>query len=240
MEEKKKKKKGLDEILELVVVILLGVTAVLTAWASWIGALHGGNQATNYTRSNNLASEGNSEYNAGVQSMTQDMLLYNEVTSMEIDLLFAELNGEEDEIARLTWKIEELVKNNMSEEFYDAYEWARAQVEVAGETVSPFEKEGFADSYFITANELLEESEEILTQGQQDNQNGDSFGLVSVIYSVVLFLLGIVGTFKGQKNRIAVIGIAGVAFIVATIYMFTLPMPTGFSLGSFFGASGAS
>ena len=30
--------------------------------------------------------------------------------------------------------------------------------------------------------------------------------------------------------------VAVVAFLIATIYMFTLPLPTGFSLGSYFGA----
>jgi hypothetical protein len=43
-----------DALLELLVVILLGVTALL---ASWVGSLHGGNQATNYTTSNNLEAE---------------------------------------------------------------------------------------------------------------------------------------------------------------------------------------
>lgn len=42
-----KKKPDMDKITELVIVIMLGITALLTAWASWIGSLHGGNQATN-------------------------------------------------------------------------------------------------------------------------------------------------------------------------------------------------
>lgn len=231
-----KQKKSKDELMELVVVIMLGVTALLTAWASWVGALHGGNQATNYTRSNNLASEGNSEYNAGVQSLMQDMMLYDQINDMEIDLVFAEEHGNADEQERLDWKLEELMENNMSEELFDAYIWAREETAATGENYSPFEQEGFVESYFEAANSLLAQSEAVLVQGQQDNQNGDAFGLVTVIYSVVLFLLGIVGTFKGQKNRLAVTGIACAAFLISTIYMFTLPLPTGFSIGSFFGA----
>lgn len=233
---KLKQKKSRDDILELVIVILLGVTAVLTAWASWIGALHGGNQATNYTRSNNLAAEGNSEYNAGVQALMQDMLLYDSSNDMEIDLVFAEEQGNADEQERLEWKLDELMENNMSQALYDAYVWAREEAAATGENVSPFEMEGFTDSYFDAANELLGQSEETLVQGQKDNQNGDSFGLVTVIYSVVLFLLGIVGTFKGWSNRIAVVCIAGAAFLLASIYMLSLPLPTGFSISSFFGA----
>ena len=35
---------------------------------------------------------------------------------------------------------------------------------------------------------------------------------------------------------IKLISAFALAFLFATIYMFTIPMPTGFSLGSFFGA----
>lgn len=232
----RKEKKSLDEMLEIVTVVLLGVTALLTAWASWIGSLHGGNQAENYTRSNNLASEGNSEYNAAIQSLTQDMMLYNEVNNMLIDQVYAEESRDEGELEKINWKIEEYINGNFSEELAEATDWALTQTEATGETVSPFEREGFAESYFETASELLAQSEEVLRQGSADNTYGDSYGLVTVIYSVVLFLLGIVGTFKGQKNRIALIYISGAAFLIVSIYMFTIPMPTGFSFGNFFGS----
>jgi hypothetical protein len=229
-----KPKRSLDQILEIVVVVMLGVTALLTAWASWISALHGGNQATNYATSNNLAAEGNSEYNAAAQYLMQDMLLYNEMNDLQIDLIFAEEQGNVDEVDRISWKLDELMAANMTDEFADAYDWALDEAAATGETVTPFDQEGFVDSYFDTANDLLTESEAVLQQGQLDNQVADAFGLVTVIYSVVLFLLGIQGSFKSQKNRMAVAIISGVAFLIATIYMVTLPLPTGFSLGTFF------
>ena len=69
----------------------------------------------------------------------------------------------------------------------------------------------------------------------RDNKNGDTYNLVTVIYSLVLFLLGIVGIFKNIPNRFAVFVVGVVLLIAATIFMFTIPMPTGFSIGSFFG-----
>jgi len=232
-----KSKKSRDELLELLVVILLGVTALLTAWASWVGSLHGGNQATNYTTSNNLASEGNSEYNAGMQSLMQDMMLYNEINVLMIDQAFADDKGDEDEMEKISWKIDELIAANMSEALSEAFDWAMAETEARGESVSPFEMEGFVDTYFKAANDLLAQSQETLEQGKKDNASGDAFGLVTVVYSVVLFLLGIAGSFKGEKNKIAVICISCAAFLIATVYMFTIPMPTGFSLASFFGGN---
>ena len=40
--ERIKSKKSREDILEIIVAIFLGVTALATAWASWIGSLHGG------------------------------------------------------------------------------------------------------------------------------------------------------------------------------------------------------
>ena len=102
--------------------------------------------------------------------------------------------------------------------------------------VSPFFDEEYVAGYFTTANELLAESQEVLERGKAANASGDAFGLVTVIYSIVLFLLGIVSTFSKTTNKYALIAISVVAFLFATIYMITLPMPDGFSLGSFYGA----
>jgi len=226
MSEKTKAKKTVLT-LELIVVVMLGITAIFTAWASFVGSVHSGNQDSNFTISNNLAAEGNSEYNAGMQNLMIDMLVYNNVNSLMIDLHFAQQKGDTDEAEKLDWKIEELVTGSMSNELYDAFEWSLAESQARDDFVSPFDLDGFVDSYFDTALDLLAESEEIFVQGQQDSTNSDAFGLTTVIYAVVLFLLGIVSTFKDEKYKKAVIIISCVAFAATAIYMFTIPLPAG-------------
>lgn len=85
-----KEKRSKDQIIEIIVAVLLGVTALATAWASWIGSLHGGNQATNYTTSNNLSAEGNSEWNEASQMLMQDMMTWNTISDIYIDMAYAE------------------------------------------------------------------------------------------------------------------------------------------------------
>jgi flagellar basal body-associated protein FliL len=235
-----KEKKKKEEILEIIIVVMLGVTAVLTAWASWIGSLHGGNQATNYTTSNNLAAEANSEYNVAVQNELTDRLVYNEFNDLSIDYIYAYEAGDEAEAERIDWKMTELQDNSFSEELLAAFDWSVAENDKNADNpdvpyLTPFDKEDYGDSYFERYYELEDQSKAALKQGQQDNADGDSFGLVTVIYSVVLFLLGICNSFSSFKNKTALVCISGVAFIIATIYMFTINMPTGFTLASFFG-----
>ena len=241
-----KEKRSIEAILEIIVVVMLGITALLTAWASWIGSLHGGNQATNYTTSNNLASEGNSEYNAGMQSMMQDMLLWNEISDLQIEIIFAQETNDEVALNQSANKLFYKLNDNLSETMATAIGWdwnypSENQVEIVLAWLekeealnSPFTSEEFAATYFVSANELLAESNVKLEDGQRDNSNGDAYGLVTVIYSVILFLLGISGSFQNKKNKFAGVIVSLVGIYIATIYMSTLPLPTGFSLLGFF------
>ena len=58
--------------------------------------------------------------------------------------------------------------------------------------------------------------------------------VVSVIYSLVLFLLGIIAVMKEMPNKFVVLGIAFVFLVFAFIYMLNIPMPTGFDQMNFF------
>ena len=215
-----------EERLEMFIAIFLGITALLTAWAPWIGSLHGGNQATNYTTSNNIAAEGNSMWNEASQQYMQDLIVWNSIVDYQTELEIAEMEGDTAKADIISAKIDLLIYDSCSDEFAEAIEWAFAQEEWA----SPFDKEGFMDSYYADAQAVLDESQEYLEQGQEDNSNGDRFGLVTVIYSLVLFLLGIVGIFKKLPNRKIVFFVSVAFLLVALIYMFTIPLPKGFTL----------
>ncbi len=226
-----KKKPFISEAkLEMLIAIFLGITAVLTAWASWIGSLHGGNQATNYTKSGNASSDANSMYNEAFQRMMQDLMVWNAITDYTFDLALAEAKGDKTEMELIQEKIDTIRQDNCSKEFDEAIDWALEQNYAA----TPFDKEGFVDSYYADAEEKFNEADALLKEGMTDNHNGDTYNLVNVLYSLVLFLLGIVGIFKNIPNRFAVFVIAVILMLAATIFMFTIPMPTGFSLASFF------
>lgn len=239
-----KKKRSKDDILEIVIAVFLGITALATAWASWIGSLHGGNMSTNYTKSNNLASEGNSLWNDASQQLIQDMQVWNMISDYEVEILYADTIDNVDKMGESAYKIQFICADNLSDEMaakigynfdFDAdqiIDWVKNN---PLSTESPFGSAEFIDSYYDEAREKLDESEKVFLEGQDDNKKGDTFNLVTVIYSVVLFMLGIVGTFRRLPNRMAITIVAICGFIFGTIYMFTIPMPTGFNFLGFFG-----
>ena len=215
--------------LETVVAVLLGVTTLLSAWATWIGSLHGGIQSINFTKSNNMASRGTAEYNLSMQMYLSDYMAWNTAKEYYYELETAKADGDQTKIALITEKIEAFKKDNLSENLAAGVKWMEENNED-----SPFKMPGMTERYFGSAQEKLEQSQELLEEGMRDNTKGDSYNLVTVIYSLTLFLLGIVGTFKNMPNRIAVMLIAVVFLVFAVIYMYTIPMPTGFAQMDFF------
>lgn len=121
----------------------------------------------------------------------QDMMIWNQINEVLLDQQFAEESGDDLTAEKAEWRLDQLLADNVTDSFLDAINWALEQEEAA----SPFEMEVYVESYFDTYYDLIEQSDETLEQGKKDNSNGDAFGLVTVIYSVVLFMLGIVGTF---------------------------------------------
>lgn len=215
--------------LETVVAILLGITTLFSAWASWIGHLHGGNQSINFTQSNNMASQGTAEYNLGMQLYLSDYMAWNVAKDYYYELKLAEIDGDQVKINLINEKIKSFEKQNESEILREGVKWMEENNED-----NPFKMPGIAEKYFETAQRDFNQSQDLLEEGKRDNSKGDSYLLVTVIYSLTLFLLGIVNTFKNMNNKIAVLLIAVLFLVFAFIYMCTIPLPTGFEKMNFF------
>ncbi len=160
-------------------------------------------------------------YNEAAQYIAQDMELWNRISDLRIELEFAQSSGS-DEVEKLQWKLDQIMVDNVSEELAEAIEWADAQEEYA----SPFDKEGFEESYYEEANKMYEQGQQMIEAGQRDNDMDDRLGLVTVIYAVVMFLLGITASFDEKRTRILVIAVAAVGFVYATITMLGVPVLT--------------
>ena len=222
MENEKTVKPGKSrgEIIELIIVIFLGITAVATAWSAWQQNLHGGLQNQMYTTSTQLTAEGNSMYNEAANYLSQDMNIWNQISSLRIDLAFAEDMQDAFEVEKIEYKLDQIMADNVFGEFEQAIEWADAQTDYA----SPFDNEDFVDSYFVEAQEKFAEAELTMELGNTHGSQGDSQGLVTVLLAVVLFLLGIAASYKREQIKIILLSVAVVGFVGATAVMLTIPI----------------
>ena len=230
-DEKIKKKKPFitPKKMERFVTILLGITTLLSAWASWIGHLHGGLQSINFTESNNAASEGTAAYNLGMQAYLADYMSWNTLNGYYFDLKEAKAEGDQERIKIINEKIESFKKQNVSNILAEGIEWMEENNED-----TPFKMPGLSDKYFESADETIAESQRLLEEGKRDNTKGDSYMLATVIFSLTLFLLGIIGSLNDMPNKIILLCVAAVCLIGSLVYMSIIPLPTGFAQMNFF------
>lgn len=215
-----------EKALETATAILLGVTTLLTAWATWVGSLYAGHEHIHFTESNNTATSAIALYNDATQLVLRDVTTWNSIQGYNLDAQVAAEDEDDSKLKVAKMKIKAL-EENCSPEFEAAMDWALETGK------SPFEKEGLAESYYSDARSLVEKSQDILEAGKQDNTNSHRFGLVTVIYSLVLFLLGIAGTFKSPRNRKLTMGTAVALLAVGFVFMLSIPLPEGFDLFHF-------
>ena len=114
-----KPRRSKEDILEIIIAVFLGVTALATAWASWIGSLHGGNMSTNYTKSNNLAADGNARWNEASQTLMQDMQVWNMISDYQVEVLYADQTGDESKLYESAYKIKFICADNLTQEIAD-------------------------------------------------------------------------------------------------------------------------
>ena len=216
--------------IETIVAILLGVTTLLSAWASWIGHLHGGLQSINFTQSNNESAHGTAASNVGMQAYLADYMTWNTLRDYNYELEVANADGDKEKAALIKEKIAKFKKQNVDGGILaEGIKWMEENKED-----DPFKMPGMAEKYLEEGSKEFNKSQELLEEGKRDNTKGDSYMLVTVIYSLTLFLLGIVNTFKNMSNRIAVLAIAIAFLVFAVVYMCTIPLPTGFEKMNFF------
>ena len=218
-----------DRKLEIIVAVLLGITMFLSAWATWIGSLHSGVQAINFTKSNNMAAEGTAEYNLDLQLYITDYMVWNTLQDYYYELESAEAEGDQTRTDLINDRIENFKKNSISDTLAEGVKWMEENNDD-----NPFNMPGMTEKYFETAQNKLDQSKELLEEGMQDNTKGDSYNLVTVIYSLTLFLLGICGTFKNRPIRLAILAVSVGFLVFGVIYMLNLPLPTGFNEMNFF------
>ena len=216
--------------IETIVAVLLGVTTLLSAWASWISHLHGGLQSINFTQSNNESAHGTAASNVGMQAYLADYMTWNTLRDYNYELEVANADGDKEKAALIQEKIAKFKKQNIDGGILaEGIKWMEENKED-----DPFKMPGMAEKYLEEGSKEFNKSQELLEEGKRDNTKGDSYMLVTVIYSLTLFLLGIVNTFKNMSNRIVVLAIAITFLVFAVVYMCTIPLPTGFEKMNFF------
>lgn len=206
--------------LELLIVILLGLVSVATAYASFQSSLYGSQMAAAYAKGNDARTEAesifleaNQQYMADAQTWRQLVLL--EVEAMSSDPAVAEL-------ARA--KAEELRFIAVDEVLQAAIDWSAAEGAADPEYYhDPQSSDEYLAARFDAYTDKLAESQQHLAAGDVANGYGDQLTLYTVLMAITLFLLGIAAVVRLHVVKWVLIGVGTAIFIVAAILTALVP-----------------
>lgn len=176
--------------IELVAAILLGIAAVLTAWAAYNAALTDGDALKGYTQSTTTTADANFFYERGNQQYSSDSATFLQYA------LEVERGNEEIALAiRETLFTPEL-----------AAAVAAWEADTSAEQpVSPLDPSLYQLESLTHAEELAAQAQEQFTAAQEVDDAGDRFELAAVFLAVALFFAGIASLFKVHRVRVAML-----------------------------------
>jgi hypothetical protein len=202
--------------LQLVVVILLGIVSVVTAYASFQAALYGGQQASAYSKGGAAQTEAESLYLEGNQQYVQDSQTIQQLAVLQV----AADAG--DPVAQAQW--EELNFVGVSDDLAAAIDAAAALDESEPEFWhDPQADEDYQAALFGEYGELDAKAEALLDEGDEANLLGDKLTLNTVLMAISLFLLGISAVLSNRRAQWILIGVGSGIFVVALVLTLGVP-----------------
>jgi hypothetical protein len=187
--------------LEILIAVLLGVTALLTAGAAFLADRDDGRQLKFLQQSDLTLAEANDNFSAGDQQKSLDQTIF-------VEYALAAQQGDEElavYLAQLSPDLEAAV-----------VEWANDPG--SGETPFAGDDPYYYPPGYGDGEELLALSEEEFALGDKYDERGDRFVLATVILAIALALLGIASVLWLRRPRI-LFTVGGVLFMVGGAVM---------------------
>lgn len=202
---------------ELLIVILLGIVSVATAWVSFQAALYDGQTAKSLSLSQSATAEAESLYLEGNQEYVQDAQTLARLTELQAQI------DAGDPIAPDVY--DALFFVAVSEHFGAAIERADA-INAADEEfyTSPLDDEEYQNVLFGAYAEKSDEAVALTQQADELDARGDWLTLTTVLMAISLFLLGVAAVVRSRRVQYSLIVIGSAIFVFAAVIMLTIPV----------------
>ncbi|HWK20086.1 MAG TPA: hypothetical protein VNR37_04850 [Microbacteriaceae bacterium] len=201
--------------VELVVVILLGIASVATAYASFQSSLWDSVMSSSYARGQNMKTEAESIYLEANQQYAQDAQTYSQLVILGVDAL----STDPAVAADAETKIAALTMTGVDEVLEAAFEWSNATGDY------PLNSDEYLEARFGEYRALQDQASAYIAAGDQANGYGDRLTLYTVLLAVALFLLGIAAVVASMtiKRGLIIIGsvVTAVAIVLTALVPFT-------------------
>jgi hypothetical protein len=191
--------------LEVGIAALLGVVAILTAFATYKAVLEDGDTLASFNEGIKLNVEAAERDSAGLQEYSTDQSTY-------LEFVKSTQEGDED---TANYFRETLFSPELEEGFKFVEEGPK-------DAISPFQEDSpYTRPEWDEADKLRKQTNAKFAAAKVHDEDGDKYVLATVILSIALFLLGIAGVNRQYRVQLgltalgAVVSVAGLIQILA-------------------------
>lgn len=206
--------------VELIVVILLGLVSVATAYTSFQSALYGGQSAEQSAKGGNAETAAESLYLEGNQQYVQDAQTILQLASLKID------SQSEDPITAADGqaKYDEIYFIGVSPELNTAIKKADAKNDANPKVYTyPLDDNKYQDSLFSSYDKKKAQSDKLNSQGDALGTEGDSLGLYTALMAITLFLLGVAAVVRKPKMKWVLVAVGMSIFTITAVFTALVP-----------------
>jgi hypothetical protein len=223
------KEQSLDRRVELVESVLLAIAAILTAWSGFQATKWSGVQANNYNLAGATRTESVRESTRAGQLTVIDV---DSFTSWVAAVAAAERAGRESGLGDdgtytpVDGTESGFLYERFRPEFATAVEaWlAAGALSDPSAPRTPFTMPEYRIAEADRAIELEQEAERVAAAARQANQRGDNYVLLTIMFALVLVLVGIGSKMDTFRARLLLDGVAAVALVTAAAFVLTFPI----------------
>lgn len=195
-----------DEVREIIAVVLLSVTAILTAWCGFESSKWGGQMSIQFSQASSARIRAVDSSSEARDARSVDLAIYTQWVD-------AKARGDESFAA--------YVSDRFTPEFSIAFDdWQRS-----GEGLrSPFAEPSYVPAGEVESNELAHQADKKFAQALESNQKGDNYSILTVLFALVLFFAAMGGRTRSTWASWFLIGIGAVVAIGGAVILATFPI----------------
>jgi hypothetical protein len=199
---------------EIVIVVILAVTALATAWSGYQASLWDGIQSSNYTQASGARTNAAQERTEANHFRIADLTVFENY----IDGLI----GGDAAVA-------DFYRQRFRDEFEVAYEaWlALDPLENPDAPASPLALPEYQLAADQAADDLEARADALFADGEDANGYSDVYTLTTLLFAVVLFLAAISERFEYVRARVTLLILAGIALAAGVAVALGQPITGG-------------
>lgn len=191
-----------DRIHEVLAVVVLSVTAILTAWCGFEASKWGGQMSIDFSQASSARIQSTDFASEARDAQAVDLTIYE---------LWLQARAAEDTA------FAEYVEARFTPEFAD---WQQS-----GEALrSPFAEPSYVPIGRVEATEATARADELFESALASNQRGDNYTLLTVLFALVLFFVAISERTRTRWSRWFLLGLGIAVAVCGATLLATFPV----------------